>query len=619
MSFIAPLRHAFRCRAVSSRVPAVLRRRYRTLYEARVEPMPDGGVRFDRARLWRRAGINVLRVVGDQFEMAFQHGRLLEAEIARGTLRQTSLLVRNVIRNSFGNGVLSLFANWYADKCISEPILRSGLAYLGGSPDQSLAEVYGLSEGCRVPVRTVLRGVLGPETTQVLLGLTQAKVVGGGLQCSSFAAWGSATRDGEMIIGRNTDYPLNGYYDTNPTVIYFEPTDGAPRYMTVTSAGLQMPGVCGMNEHGLFIAVHVVPASSVSELGVPVFVVGQEILRRARTLDEAAALLDEARPAAGWSYHVVSARERAAFTFELCNAAVAKRPGRGDVHITTNHWTQPATLPHELMTISTFTVDSSARAERAGALIDAAHGGLDAAGAAAILGDAIDPVSGKPRCFPNTVAATHTVSSSVWLPDSHKVYVGVGCAPTSHSPFVALPTLDAFDSESLAFPPVEFLEAAPAGAGAPGLAEARQLVIAARIAFEYHNNAMAAADLMACAAAHFDDPALDLSWALMEIRAGRFDRAAGPVQRAIDQDWDPRRAVIARYLRGRLAADRRNTESARADLRAVQGDEHADERLITAARTAERKLRRRTRLRLRAIEIVPIGWLPDAFRYLGLF
>jgi hypothetical protein len=388
--------------------------------------------------------------------------------------------------------------------------------------------------------------------------------------------------------------------------------------MTITSAGFHMPGVCGMNEHGLFIGVHVVPANTVSELGVPVFLVGHEILRRARTLDEAAAVLDAARPAAGWSYHVVSTRERGAFTFELCNAAVAKRPCLGDVHITTNHWTQPATLPHQMTAISTFTADSGARAERVRMLIDAARGALDAAGAAAILGDTTDPVSGRARCFPNTVAATHTVSSSVWRPDAHTVYVGVGAAPTSHGPFLALPTPEALDPEALALAPIELIEAAPRGAGAPGLAEARQSVIAARIAYEYYNDAGAAADLMACAASRFDDPALDLAWAMMEIRAGRFDRAWGPVERAIDQDWDPRRSVIARYLRGRLAADRGSADAARADLQAVQTSEHAEERLVAAARSAERKLGRRARLRLRATEIIPMGWLPDAYRYFGV-
>jgi len=289
------------------------------------------------------------------------------------------------------------------------------------------------------------------------------------------------------------------------------------------------------------------------------------------------------------------------------------------VNITTNHWTQPATLPHLMTAIATFTADSQARAERVQSLIAAAGGNLDAAGAAAILGDVIDPVSGRPRCFPGAVAATHTVSSSVWRPNAHTVYVGVEGAPTSQGRFVAVPTCEALDPDALTRAPVELLEPAPPWTVAPGLAEARQLVIAARIAFEYHSDAATAADLLACATAHYHDPALDVSSALMDIRAGRFSAALGPVERAIHQDWDPHGAAIAHYLRGRLAADRGNVQAAHDDFRAVQENGHGDARLVIAARTAERKLGHRRRLRLQPIEIVPMGWLPDAFRYLGRF
>jgi hypothetical protein len=183
---------------------------------------------------------------------------------------------------------------------------------------------------------------------------------------------------------------------------------------------------------------------------------------------------------------------------------------------------------------------------------------------------------------------------------------------------VAVPTPDALDPETFGQSPVEFLEPTPAGADAPGLAEARQMVIAARIAFEYQNDALAAADLLACAAARYSDPSLDLSWALMEVRAGRFRVAGVPIERTIHQNWDFPRAAVARYLRGRIAADRGDAKSARADFESVIADKHADARLVAAARTAERQLASRGRLRLRPVEIVPMGWLPDAFRYLGV-
>jgi hypothetical protein len=618
MTLLSSLRHVARRPVVTGRVPDHLRHRYPALYDSQVSPTDDGGARFDRARLWRRAGLNVLYLNGDRFEMAFQHGRLLRDAIGTGTLDKASRIAPNAIRNSVGNGPLARVVSWYADTCIAEPMLRHGLARVEGAHDEHLSEAYGLAEGCGVSVRTILRAALGPETAQTLLGLAESVAVGGAPQCSSFAAWGSATEDGQMIIGRNTDYPLNGYFDTNPTVLYFDPTDGAQRYMTITSAGFHNAGVCGMNERGLYLAIHTVPASGVSEQGLPVFMVGQQVLREASTLEGATALLEQERPAAGWNYHMVSTRERKAMTFELCNAQTASRPCEGDMHATTNHWTQPGMLPHHLFTNSTVETDTRARKARMEELVDDAAGNLDAAAAAAILGDTIDRETGRARCFPNTIATTHTVSSSVWLPDSGVVYVGATSAPTAQGSFVALPTIDALDPDTLADAPLELLEATPVGADAPGLMAAQELVIAARVAFEYDNDARSAADLLARAAEQVDDPAVDVSWALMEIRAGSPERAAPAVARALQQDWDPRRRVIALYVGARLAAARGETALALADLRAVTEDEHADDRLVVAARATASKLGRRQRVPLRANDVAPMGWLPDAFRFASL-
>ena len=91
---------------VSYETPAELKTKYRHLYDAQVE-LTEDGARFERARLWRRRGINVLHVTGDRFEMAFQHGRLLRAEIATGTLHKAGMIANHGIRNSMGDGLLS--------------------------------------------------------------------------------------------------------------------------------------------------------------------------------------------------------------------------------------------------------------------------------------------------------------------------------------------------------------------------------------------------------------------------------------------------------------------------------------------------------------------------------
>jgi len=248
------------------RTPRALKKRYQYLYDEQVTEARDGSKRFHDGRLWRRDGINVLHVKGDRFEMAFQHGRLLEREIADGALVQASKIAENAIRNSLGNGLPSRLVSWYAEKFISEPMLRHGLTEVKGDETATLAEAYGLSESTGVAVDTIIYAALGPETAQVLLGLTEGIATGASVSnCTSFVAWGSKTADGGMVLGRNTDYPLNGYYDRHPTMIYYEPTEGFQKYMTTTSAGFHNAGVVGLNESGIYLAVHTVPSARESD------------------------------------------------------------------------------------------------------------------------------------------------------------------------------------------------------------------------------------------------------------------------------------------------------------------------------------------------------------------
>jgi tetratricopeptide (TPR) repeat protein len=620
MIALATLRNLFRGPAIDYRTPPELRARYRHLYAESVRPTPDGGAEFHRARLWRRRGIAVLHLVGDRFEMAFQHGRLLRAEIAHGTLVQASRMAHQGIRNSVGDGPLSRIVSWYADAALAQPMLRHGLAAARERGDASVLEAYGLAEGSGVPARTIFHAPLGPEVAQTLLGRTAGLAVGADVsQCTSFAAWGGKTAGGAMIIGRNTDYPLTGYYDRHPTVVYFEPTDGAQRYMGLTSAGCHNAGICGMNESGIYVATHTVPAATVSEQGFPVVMVGQQVLREAHTLAEAAAIIREARPAAGWNFHVVSARERAAATFELSCDGIEVVPAEGEVHVTTNHWRRPEMQPRHLFLNTTVETDTRARMARCLELVDAADGSLDAAGAAAILGDKLDRTVGRVRSGPNCVSATTTVASAVWLPDSGALYVANGTAPVSQNTYVELPTLHGFDRDAFADATCDTIEQDRVRRDHPRMLAAEQIYQRARVAFEYDDDPGRATDLMAEALAVDDsDPALHLHQALYAARAGRFDVARRACDAILALGWDAQRNRVARYLRARLLAHAGDAAAARADLRAILDDPDTDARLAAAARWADARLARGRRLRFGAAELSPMSWMPDAFRYRGL-
>ncbi|MCA9666315.1 MAG: hypothetical protein KC503_12030 [Myxococcales bacterium] len=605
--------------------PEPLRARYAHLESLPVEPTADGGATFGPARLWRRRGVNVLSLAGDRYEMAFQHGRLLRDEIASGTLEAVGALARRGIVNSVGEGRLARMLRWYCETALADPMLRHALRRARQVGDESPLDGYGLAAGAGIPARTVFRAPLGPEVAQLLLGKTAGRIGGADPNmCTSFVAWGARTANGELIIGRNTDYPLTGYFDKHPTVIYFAPNDGAMRYMTVTSAGVHNAATGGLNEAGLYLAIHTVPTTNVSERGLPVLMVGQQILRMARTLREAEYWIKQATPAAGWNFHVVSTRERRAATFELCAENAHVVYSEGESHVTTNHYRSERMLPHQLHVNRTIETDTNARMARCAQLIDEAAGKLDARRAAAILGDKHDPESGRVRFGPNCVSASTTVSSSVWLPESGRVYVANGRAPVSQNEYVEVPTLDRLCVETFADAPYEVIDNDVVRRDHAAMLGAEQAYQRARERFEYENDAAAACALMRrCFAEHADDahdPALRLHHALYAIRCDRRDEARAALDAILADPWDAQRARVARYLRARLAADAGQREAALADLALLEADAQLDGALRKAVDKCARRLRWPLvrRVRLRPNDIAPMSWMADAFRYTAI-
>ena len=84
-----------------------LRKKYAPLYQTKIVQHTDGSLSFDKARLFRKDGINVLYMKGDQFEMAYQHGVLLKDQIADGAAIQSSKLIPNTVKNAVGDGLVA--------------------------------------------------------------------------------------------------------------------------------------------------------------------------------------------------------------------------------------------------------------------------------------------------------------------------------------------------------------------------------------------------------------------------------------------------------------------------------------------------------------------------------
>jgi hypothetical protein len=401
--------------------------------------------RRNEGRAWHRRvnGIHVLSLHGSFHEMGRQHGALLADEIRRGPIPYYRRFVEKIVGGS-SYGPAGPIGLAVLQRTIGSRVARA-------MPDFALETIRGVAHGAGLSFDEVLEGCTMPDT---LLWLASRMMqferlppavrhrLALGLGCTSAIAWGSATRDGMLLHARNLDYHGVSCWPSNAAVMFHSPDQGQ-RYVSCSAAGVALGGFTAMNEAGLTLTVHQHMFTSETRLGgTPIGIVGDIVMREARTLDEAESILARHRPIGCWTYLVADGRRREVLCWE-------ENPKR---HVARRISTDAETFGYaniyldrelgetELDLYPTYWRHNLGRQQRVNTLLREEHGRLDAPGMAAVLGDL-----GDPRCrLRNSIAMVLTVGSVVFRPEDGTVWLGSGEAPTSHGTFVpfSLRTMD---------------------------------------------------------------------------------------------------------------------------------------------------------------------------------
>ncbi len=227
--------------------------KYKYLFSEKVQTLSDGSRSFHHGRHFVRDGMNILILHGDSVEMAFQHGALLKEQIPLGAVPLSARMIEDIAYNEFGSPFMANLVNGLIDRFI-----RKRIEKFSQSNDMASLEyggtIWGLHAGSGLSTDTISRAALAPDTYMILAALSMK--LGGmpvnqsafGSNCTTFTAWDEYTPDGELVFGRNLDFPQNGAFDRFPTVIYFNPTNGGQRFMGFSSAGVHNAGITGLNE-----------------------------------------------------------------------------------------------------------------------------------------------------------------------------------------------------------------------------------------------------------------------------------------------------------------------------------------------------------------------------------
>lgn len=160
-------------------------------------------------------GYRVLTVEGSPREMGLQHGALLREDIQR--------VIQDVIVEGEGGGDL-------------EALLAGADAMERHLPDDIREELRGLAEAAEVDYRRLVALQLFGDVRR-------------GQGCTSFAAFGAATVDGELIAGRNMDYWDHGVSAYAAILLHVRPESGH-EFVTCSWAGI-INGWTALSDEGL--------------------------------------------------------------------------------------------------------------------------------------------------------------------------------------------------------------------------------------------------------------------------------------------------------------------------------------------------------------------------------
>jgi tetratricopeptide (TPR) repeat protein len=229
--------------------------------------------------------------------------------------------------------------------------------------------------------------------------------------CTSFAAWGQATGDGHLLIGRNFDFSAGRCFDTNKVVMRVKPDRGRA-YLSVAWPGM-VGVVTGLNDAGIFVAINAAASDDSCTIGMPVSLVAREVLQYAGSLDEAVEIIRRSRVFVTDAYLVADGRSGQAVVVEKTPARSAVRRPAASHLVCSNHFLAAefrADAANARYMAAGTSVDRHNRME---ALVGARLGRLGPAEAAAILRDRMVPGMQAPgmgnAAAINPLIATHSV------------------------------------------------------------------------------------------------------------------------------------------------------------------------------------------------------------------
>ncbi|MBY0472531.1 hypothetical protein K2X30_15305 [bacterium] len=377
-------------------------------------------------------GVHFLRLRGSFLERVKAHGELLSQEIldgpipvlaeknqwlirrAPGLIRKNKLLQEFLVK-AYENGLMRRL------EMKMDPQIRSILKTMSESTGLSYKtcrDAYFQPEALMLLARIFLGSVFFRNlASQGLMGLPG---------CTSGVALKETTGSGNLLVGRNLDYPIVGPWEKHPTIAFHEPTEkGRIPHVAIGSAGVFTAGLTSMNREGLTLSAHSHLGRRASFDGSMITSIGDEIISRAKNLDQAISIAKRHRRHGNWSFVIASAKEDAAIVLEMDPSRTRIRHPENGFLSHSNYFFAPELRKTELSLAGAYAEDLVARRCQMRDSLEDKRGAFGPQDMARILGNMEDPLTGEERAYGHTVAVVTTVTSVVMEPVTQRFWVSI--------------------------------------------------------------------------------------------------------------------------------------------------------------------------------------------------
>ena len=496
------------------------------------------------------------RLVGTQEEMGAQHGRLVAEDAVRLYDFYKTMPERTLAGDlpKAGKLVVRAIANaWQARLARERPaeLAARTRAFVEAVRDvlpqhdaRGAALTFATMDSMQNCVAVAARVQFGPFARPLVARATVAAVPA----CSTLIAWGRTTEDGELLFGRNFDFPGVGVWDAAPAFVICTPEgkDRGQRYGFFTTRGADTAVVTVVNEAGLILAPHTRWHRGVTWGGAMIVDLVHDIARRAETLADAIAIAKERRASSSWGIAIGSAREKTACVVELAGPYMDTVRPHGDYLACTNHYRTETLQAGELAASAAWGIHSNRREARLRQLVEACERPLVARDIARFLGDRRDVAApDRVRQLGAILAQPLNVHCVVAQPTARQAWLGIDRAPSCEGTWAHLAwqwdgPRGGWEHAGPGFTLSELDDFV-----APHDEATRHVHDAVRAYETSHDVATTRASIDKAIAVAPDDPSLRLAAAWLALESGTPDRAVVHVHAGLATETEP-------YRRGQL-------------------------------------------------------------------